>query len=345
MKRCLPLTVLLLLALAIPATASARPTFGAEVGTEFILQTRSEVSATTVVSSLKALYKAGGRVGKVDSDWANAEPKAPVHGRHTYNWNYDDMMVTEMAQAKLRLEPSLELAPKWARAHRADVLHLQKGKFVVPLPPGPNEYGNYDAYAKAFMRRYGYRGSFWSAHKSLSYEPVTTVEIWNEPDNTHNWGPQVNLQEYTRMYESVRSAIHSVNSHYRVVTGGLAWTQSSLPRLLKAFQGKPIDAVGFHPYASTPKGSLSLAHFAISELRRYGRGRTPLIANEFGWTSIRDTWGSTKPKLVKGYVYQALVGLGKLPIAQLIPFSWSNTAWGLSDGPFAQAVAKLTHHK
>lgn len=344
MKRCLPLT-LLLLALAVPASASALPTFGAEVGTGFTSQSRGLLPATTWLNSLKALYKAGGRVGKADSDWAGAEPRPPKHGRHTYNWSFDDGMVTEMAQAHLRLEPNLQMAPKWARAHRADVLHLQKGKFVVPLPPGPSNYGNYDAYAKAFMRRYGYNGSFWKAHRSLRYLPVNTVEIWNEPDNTHNWGPQVNLQEYSRMYESVRAAIHSVNPHYRVVTGGLAWTRSSLPRLFKAFAGKPIDAVGFHPYAATPAGTIGLGRFALSELRRNGRGRTPLIANEFGWTSIRDTWGSTKPRLVKGYVYQALLGLAKLPIAQLIPFSWSDPAWGLSDGPFAKAVGKLTHHR
>lgn len=343
MKRCLSLT-LLLLALAIPATASAKPTFGAEVGIMFTNQTRGIQSPAQVLKSLKSLYKAGGRVGKGDSDWAGTEPSAPKHGRHTYNWSFADLVATEMAQARLRWEPNLQMAPTWARARRPDVLHLQKGKFVVPLPPGPANYGNYDAYAKAFMRRYGYHGSFWKAHKSLKYLPVTTVEIWNEPDNTHNWGPQVNLQEYSRMYESVRSAIHSVNRRYRVVTGGLAWTKSSLPRLLKAFAHKPIDAVGFHPYASTPSGSVALGRYALSQLRSFGRGRTPLIANEFGWTSVPDTWGSTKPRLVKGYVYNALIGLAKLPLAQIIPFSWASPSWGLSNGPFASAVAKITHH-
>ncbi len=344
-RRLSPLLLPLLLVLAVPATASAMPTFGAEVGIEFTNQTRGLESPAQVVSSLKALYKAGGRVGKGDSDWADTEPTAPKRGHHTYNWNFADLVATEMAQAHLRWEPNLQMAPTWARAHRADVLHLQSGTFVVPLPPGPANYGNYDAYAKAFMHRYGYHGSFWKAHKSLRYLPVTTVEIWNEPDNTHNWGPQVNLQEYSRMYESVRAAIHSVNRNNRVVTGGLAWTQSSLPRLLKAFNRKPIDAVGFHPYGATPSKTVSLARFALSELRHFGRGRTPLIANEFGWTSVRNTWGSTKPSLVKGYVYSALVGLAKLPLAQIIPFSWASPAWGLSDGPFAKAVSKVTKHR
>jgi hypothetical protein len=309
----------------------------------FINQTRGLEAPGQVLKSLQSLYKAGGRVGKVDSDWAGAEPRAPKHGRHTYKWAYDDSMVSQMAQARLRLEPSLELAPKWARAHRSDVLHLQKGTFVVPLPPA--KFSDYQAYAKAFMRRYGIKGTFWAANRNLPYLPITTVEVWNEPDNTHNWGPQVNLGDYARMYEAVRSAIHSVNRHTLVVTGGLAWTRSSLPRLLKAFRGKPMDAVGIHPYAATPAGSVALARYAISEMRRFGRGRTKIVLNEYGWTSIRDTWGSTKPRLVKGYAYQALLGLARLPVSQIIPFSWSSPAWGLSNGPFAKALAKITHHR
>jgi hypothetical protein len=340
MKRCLSLTALLIV-LIIPATASAKPTFGADVSPGFINQTRGVESASAVVASLQALYKAGGRIGRVDSDWAGAEPFPPSHGHHTYYWTYDDLVATEMAQAHLRMEPTLELAPLWARAHRPDVLHLQKGTFVVPLPPGPNHYGDYQAYAKAFMQRYGYHGSFWASHRSLPYLPVTTVEIWNEPDNTHNWGPTVDLQEYARMYEAARSAIHSVNPHYHVLTGGLAWTRSSLPRELKAFQGKPIDEIGFHPYAATPQASIALSRWALGELRSFGRGRTPLVANEFGWTAIQNTWGSTKPRLVNGYVYKVLIGLGKLPLAAIIPFAWGNPAWGLSNGPFAHALGKL----
>ena len=95
MKRCLPL-LLSLCALAIPASASAT-TFGAQVGGIFTGQLTGQLSQPKVASSLSALYKAGGRVGRADSNWAVTEPKAPVHGRHTYKWGLDDMIVTEMA--------------------------------------------------------------------------------------------------------------------------------------------------------------------------------------------------------------------------------------------------------
>jgi hypothetical protein len=341
MKRCLS-SILLVLALAAPAVASAT-TFGAQVGSDFVNQVRGIWSPGRVIRSLSALYTAGGRVGRADSDWAGAEPHAPVHGHHTYKWGYDDMLVGEMAQAHLRFEPTLQFTPKWAQAHRPNVLHLKSGRFVVPLPPANN--ANFAAYAIAFMRRYGVHGSFWAAHRSLPYLPVDTVEVWNEPDNTHNWGPQVDLQDYATLYETVRSAVHRVNRGARVMTGGLAWTQTSLPRLLKAFIGKPLDVVAVHPYAATPQGTISLARYALAEMRVYGRGSTPVVVNEYGWTSERHTWGSTKAQHVKPYVYQALVGLSKLRIAQILPFSWTDASWGLNDGPFARAVARVTHRR
>jgi hypothetical protein len=341
MKRCLSLTLLLALALALPATASAK-TFGAAVGSVFENQTFHIWSSERVMQSLDALHADGGTVARADSNWQGAEPKAPKHGRHTFKWAYDDQIVTEMAQAHLRWEPTLQFAPKWAEAHRPDVVGKGKNRFVVPLPPGNN--GVFAYYASAFMKRYGPHGAFWKNRK-LPYLPVTTVEVWNEPDNSYNWGPGVNLHNYANMYESVRSAVHHVNRSTKVLTGGLAWTRSSLPRLLKAFRGKPLDAVAVHPYAATPGGTIAAAKFALAEMRAYGRGSTPLLANEFGWTAQQGTWGSTNPKHVKSYVYSALVGLGKLKLSQIIPFQWADSRCGLNDGPFAAAVKKVNHRR
>jgi hypothetical protein len=341
MKRFLPLA-LFLIALAVPASASAT-TFGAEVNSDFTGQARGQWSTARVTSNLDALYRAGGRVGRADSNWAGAEPKAPVHGRHSYNWSYDDMIVSEMASARLRWEPTLAFAPRWAEGNRSNVIHTSTGRWTAFLPPASN--ATFAAYATAFMRRYGPHGSFWKSHSTLPYVPVTTVEVWNEPDNLFDWGQHINLANYAQMYEAVRSAVHRVDRGARVLTGGLAWTESSLPRLLKAFRGKPMDALAIHPYGATPAQSLQVARAALADMRRAGRGRTPISANEYGWTSVRHTWGSTNPKFVKSYAYTALVDLAKLGLSEIEPFSWSDPSWGLSTGSFATAVAKVTHHR
>jgi hypothetical protein len=341
MKRCLPL-VLSLFALAVPATAGAT-TFGAEVTSDFTNQAQGAWSQTRVINNLSALYKAGGRVARADSNWARTEPKAPVRGQHHYAWRYDDMIVTEMASARLRWEPTLAFAPRWAEGHRSNRIHTSTGRWTAFLPPASN--ATFVAYATAFMKRYGPHGAFWKANPRLRYVPVTTVEVWNEPDNLFDWGQHINLADYERMYEAVRTAVHRVDHRARVLTGGLAWTESSLPRLLKAFRGQPMDALAVHPYGATPSQSVKVARDALADMRRFGRGRTPVSANEYGWTSVRHTWGTTNPRHVKSYAYSALIGLAKLRLSEIEPFSWSYPSWGLSTGSFAAAVAKINHRR
>jgi hypothetical protein len=340
MKRCLPL-LLSLFVLAAPATAGAI-TFGADVGGNFTAQVRGEWSQARVMSNLRSLYAAGGRVGRTDSDWAGTEPKAPVRGRHIYDWSYDDLIASELATARLRWEPTLAFAPRWAEVHRSNVLHLTSGRAIAYLPPADN--ATFAAYATAFMNRYGPHGAFWKANPELPSVPVTSVEVWNEPDNIHDWGTDINLSDYARMYGVVRTAVHRVDRHARVMTGGLAWTESSLPRLLKALRGEPMDAVAVHPYGATPSQSITVARDALADMRRYGRGQVPVSANEYGWTSIRNTWGSTNPRYVNSYAYNALIGLAKLRLSEIVPFWWGDPSWGLNTGSFAKALAKITHH-
>ena len=340
MKRCLPF-LLCLFALVVPAGASAAA-FGAEVGGVFTNQVRGEWSQTKVMRSLESLYRAGGRVGRADSDWRITEPKAPVGGRHRFDWAYDDLMVSEMASAGLRWEPTLAFAPRWAEGHRSNVLQLSSGRAIAYLPPAHS--GNFAYYASAFMKRYGPHGAFWKANPKIRAVPVTTVEVWNEPDNIHDWGTGVDLSSYARMYEVVRGVLHHVYPHARVLTGGLAWTESSLPRLLKAFRGKILDAVAIHPYGATPSQTIQVARDALATMRAYGRAGTPVSANEYGWTSIRHTWGSTNPGHVRAYAYQALIGLARLRLFEVVPFLWGDSSWGLSSGSFASALAKINHH-
>lgn len=331
--------LLALLALVAPAHGQAT-TFGADVNRDFLNQVRGIWSAEQVQTSLTALYEAGGRVARADSDWQDTEAQRPVRGHHRYNWAYDDMIVSELAGAYLHWQPDLDYTPTWARQRGPDRARNSTGHWVTtPLPPARN--ANFGAYAAAFARRYGVGGSFWKTHRSLPYEPVTTFEVWNEEDEALSWGPNINLQHYAAMYEVVRSAIHRVDRHAEVVTGGLAWTKTSLPRLLKAFRHKRLDAVAFHPYAATPRGTVALARYAIAQMKTYGRGRTPLLANEYGWTATPGTWGSTAPEHVDAYSFRALIGLGRLPLQYVLPFQWTDATWGLTDGTFGRAVGYL----
>ncbi len=104
-----------------------------------------------------------------------------------------------------------------------------------------------------------------------------------------------------------------------------------------------MDAVGVHPYGATPSQSIKVARDALADLARYGRGRTPVSANEYGWTSTPHTWGSTNPAHVNSYTYSALIGLAKLRLFEVETFGWGDPSWCLTTGSFAKALAKIQH--
>lgn len=104
------------------------------------------------------------------------------------------------------------------------------------------------------------------------------------------WGPDVNLQDYARLYGAAYRAIKDVDRHSGVIAGGLAFTRSSLPRLLHAFKGLPLDGLAVHPYAPDAAATITIVRWTQQQLVADHRGRTPLTVNEYGWNSVPKTW-------------------------------------------------------
>ena len=49
--------------------------------------------------------------------------------------------------------------------------------------------------------------------------------------------------------------------------------------------------------------------------------------------------------LERGDAFAMVLGLAKLRLSEIEPFSWADSSWGLSTGSFARAVVKITHHR
>jgi hypothetical protein len=319
----------------LPAVARAT-VFGASVDGDFNYYARGAWSWKHVERSLRDLRATGATVARTGADWADTEPQRLRRRRPRFAWDHDDTIVRGLAEAHLRWEPSLDYTPQWAQRH---IRPVRSGSLVSPLPPA--RVSVYAVYAAAVARRYGAGGAFWRQHPDLPREPVITYEIWNEPDCKWTWGPDVNLMDYARLYAAARRAIKHVDRRATVLTGGLAFTRSSLPRLLHAVRGLPLDAVAIHPYGINARATIALARWAQREMARHGRGRVPLIINEYGWNSVPHSWQAIPARRLAANVRQAIIGLSRVPhVREVLPFEWADSTWGLSDGALAAGIKR-----
>ena len=342
--RWLSVAMFVLVACAWPAAAHA-VSYGADVDGDFDYYTSGFWTWDQVQASLSSLHAAGGTVARSAAHWEIAEGQTPLDGHDRYDWRYDDMVAGALASAHIRWDPTLDYTPNWAQVRIQPLIYRAKGGrvgFVAPEPPA--NYAVYGAYVAAFARRYGVGGSFWRANRGLPSEPVTTFEIWNEPDDRWTWGRNVDLQDYAKLYMVAYRAIKGVDRHSQVITGGLAFNYSSLIRLLKAFRGLPMDGLGVHAYARNAEATIAIVRWTEAQMVAYGRARTPLIVNEFGWNdSVPKLFQSVPRQALAGDVISSIVGLSKIrQVTTVIPFDWADASWGLSDGGLAKGIQQAS---
>lgn len=263
---------------ALPPTAPlpARPApsveqFGANVN---LLFNDQDLSRTTIGSQLAALHATGATLARSDALWEASEPVAPSATARPFDWSFDDEIAGELAAHGLSWLPILDYSVSWAQS--------TPGQDHSP----PRSDADYAAYAQAFAARYGTGGSFWQAHPSLPDLPVTSIEIWNEPDNAEFWQPTPDPAAYAALYIAARDAIDAVDPAARVIVGGLTKVTRFLPEMLSArpqLRGH-VDGVAIHPYG-TPMVLRDRIAAARRTLDALGLATTPLYVTEFGWTT------------------------------------------------------------
>jgi hypothetical protein len=259
---------------AAPLPARPAPT-GQQLGANVnLLFNAQDLSVAQVADQLSALHATGATLARSDALWEASEPDPPVAGTHHYDWSFDDEIATELASHGLSWLPILDYSAPWAQSI--------PGQDHSP----PRSDADYAAYAQAFAARYGTGGGFWRAHPGLPDDPVTTFEIWNEPDNDEFWTPHPDAAAYASLYLAARGAIDTIDPSARVIIGGLTNPTAFLPALLAAqpqLRGH-VDGVAIHPYG-TPVALRDRIVNARQTLRTLGMAGTPLYVTEFGWTT------------------------------------------------------------
>jgi hypothetical protein len=296
---------------------------GVNIGLLFSLRiyNRAQIDA-----QLSALARTGATLVRTDAPWEATEPRPPVNGVPHYHWTVEDGIVGALAAHRLQWLPIIDYSPPWVRAMRG-VDHS-----------GPASAPAYAAYAGSLAARYGVGGSFWRAHPQLRPEPVTTYEIWNEPDSVFFWKPHPNPTAYARLYLRARAAITAAAPRSRVIVGGLTRPARFLPAMLSAepaLRGH-IDGVGIHPYGRDPQVVLARVRQTRGVLRSLGMSGVPLYVTEFGWrTQPAGSFGFAPPSARPHFILQTITGLRQSDcgVAAVLLYAWFTPVGNPGAGP------------
>ena len=298
-----------------PAPAPGREAFGASVN---LLFNDRLFTGGQIAAQLAALHATGAAFARSDAFWEATEPAAPTGGVHHYDWTFDDTIAAALAAHGLAWLPILDYTAPWAQSI--------PGQDHSP-PAAPAGVAAYAAYAGAFATRYGPGGAFWAAHPSLRALPITTFEIWNEPDNPEFWTPAPDAAGYAALYAQARAVIHAVQPNARVLIGGLTHPARFLPAMLQADPGLrgAIDGVAVHPYAPSVPAVLARVRRARRTLAALRLGSVPLYVTEFGWATrpphaLDGAPESERPGLIERTL--AALGATDCGVAASVLYTW-----------------------
>jgi len=205
--------------------------------------------------------------------WADAQPVAgrPVDFART------DRLVGFAARNHIDLLPIVLGAPAWAA--------------IPPFVYGstPRHVGDYTAYLRALVLRYGPDGSFWSEHPELPRRPLRAWQIWNEPHLNYYWDttgrrPSAWVREYPRLLRATAPAIRAIDPGATIVLAGLAdFAWRHLERLNRHRIRKSFDVASVNLFTSRPKLVLKGLRRFRAAMRRGREARKPLWLTETTW--------------------------------------------------------------
>jgi hypothetical protein len=238
---------------------------------------------------LDVMVASGVETLRVVFDWAHAQPykswtQVPAVEQPRFvdvggiptDFSSLDQLVGLASQRGLTVLPVILNAPSW------DGQSFKSGTVAIPRSPAP-----YAAFAKALVRRYGPRGTFWLTYPYSPSVPIRMWQIWNEPNIIAFWPPQPYYSRYVKLLRAAHRAIRSADPAAKVVLAGLpnfSWLE--LARIYK-FRGARslFDVVAVHPYTRTPRGVITILGYVRKAMNQAGDRTKPILADEISWPS------------------------------------------------------------
>ncbi len=268
-------------ALAVVATAAALVLTGsaaAAIRTEFFGIVEGPVLDDPDMATMKSLRV---QTDRFLLNWGWVEPT-----KGNYNWGPPDRFIGDLAVHGVRAAPSVWGNPSWI-----------PGSSSTPPIGGTASQQQWRTFLRALVDRYGPGGTYWRTHYHQQFGadakplPITTWQIWNEPNLQKYFAPEPSPGQYARLLQISYPSIKAKDQNAQVALAGMtARGDTTATDFLKALYAVPgikayFDATALHPYMST----LDQVKKAIQQFRaamvNHSDGTTPLWISELAWGS------------------------------------------------------------
>ncbi len=248
-----------------------------------------------------------------------------------FTWGTMDKFIGRLAIKGVRVVPSVWGNPNWVEGYTAR-----------PPLDRPQDVTAWKTLLKALVARYGPGGNYWQTKYKAKYGdnatplPVTTWQIWNEPNLKKYFVPYPSPEKYGRLLKVSKEAIAgSRHPAAQIALGGMpgfgdvnAWDfLSQLYNKVSGVKGY-FDVAALHPYGpNLDRVKTEIEKFRNS-MTSHADAATQLWITESGWGSAPpDQFGINKgpqgqANLLKGFYKMVLQNRKTWNIQRLFWYHW-----------------------
>lgn len=232
---------------------------------------------------------ASGGVGlcRLQLTWPSVEQQQGLR-----DWSKFDTALSDASRAGVEVMPQLYGSPSWVNPYAGS----------PPLGAAWKKRA-WKSFVTEVASRYGPRGTFWSEHPEIPYNPVKRVQIWNEVNLRGFWGSRPNPRGYARLLRITRAGLQEAGGGVELVIAGLlratkpGFGVSMSEYLTALYKVRGVrslfDAVAIHAYSKKPRGVLHASRQARAIMRAGKDRRKPLFITEVGWSTGGAGWRKT----------------------------------------------------
>jgi hypothetical protein len=207
-------------------------------------------------------------------------------------------------------------------------------------PTTASDLRKWQRFVTAAINRYGRAGTFWAQNPFLRHNPITAVQVWNEPNLRTFWTDgDPNAREYARFLDTTGAAIRaSTSPDTTIVLAGMP-ERSDAPRSMAEFLKElykvsgfkdDFDVVAIHPFARNARGVNGALNRIRKVVDRGGDAGKPMWVTEMGYASAGPKGPFTKSPNGQAKALKKNFGLigrkaGKYNIEKAFWYSWRDS--------------------